>query len=104
MSEPANGNDAVDVLARLREERDTAVAERDDLQRQLINLHRERWVTQLAREVGFHEPADAWLYLKDADLSEHEWDAEGALLRALRGILREKPYLARSSGKRTPRR
>lgn len=91
-----------EVVARLREERDAAVAERDVLRRQVVDFHREKCVSQLAQKVGFKEPADAWLYLKGAGLSDDDWDSQPAVVRALEETLRHKPYLARS-GTSNPR-
>lgn len=88
------GGDLAEMAGRLRDERDAAVAERDGLLREVLALRREKWVTQLAHEVGFQDSSDAWLYMKHAELSEHDWDSRPAVVRALRDTLREKPYLA----------
>jgi hypothetical protein len=63
-------------------------AERDEAHYQLQSFKRQIRVTQAAQRLGFRDPTDAEKYISE-DEAENDTDAE----RALKRVLREKPYL-----------
>lgn len=69
----------------------TAQRERDEATTALTNERRARRVSDVAKRLGFKDPADAGLFIRPED-----GDDDAATERALKKVARSKPYLVES--------